>query len=979
MFNLDEVLNSKPYSIKEAAKKEAGPAKVNITPGALLKAKTYARLVERITGSANECYGFLLAMKDDDTDLVVDAYLADNQVYSGGYCKIDGEDVVRAAEAVDPKGYKIVGWWHSHARFGVFHSGTDVNNFETVVHSVAPNTLKTEYEDVKLEDLVKNGKLDLGGYAINAEHLKDADVKKKNSSSWAYSVVVNILGDVYTEVQAKELGPDNKWVLKNPKKAAGFMLSEIETDVSIDAKLMEDEVYKKLKVGRYAPVTKIAVSKAKDARRWGWFDFFDYVVGWFCGDSKKPDAVDSINEKIEKELNSLKEHKKKAYEKKVEEDKKHAEEERKKQEELEKKEEQKAEEEKEEEAKKSAEEKEKPSDFSKLAEQFYEAAKEYITDNSQKEASRKWLNRVFTNYIIDQRDFVESINFANSAKTYFVISYSKEKHRRKFVPRFAEELSKSQTLCQLVEGFIDGKEKVKAINALNEYKSAKIEDTEENEEPPEKKEAKPSEKADAEDKKKDSAVKIPVRIIKEKPEKNGSDDPLVALVRKDITKQNENASGLAEHFLDAFTAYIEDSYADKKPYQYNEWAVDTFQDFKHGYTGRGDSFLRAARCNLKTFKKSSLKRPSYNSWGRDKMLEKASAELLNSAEFRQFVAEFLKEKDKDSVLEKYFKKEAEGNEKEAKHAVDWDFYDCPRAAMPGAVTEDLHIAAKHSSYEHKFVPAKPSFDPTEKERKEIFEKVYGGIFDSFFQSAKEYMFNGGEYAAWLGSFLIKLAGKKEDDIKKPFKKALADGTKKVLEENVAIEDEVRKRFDWCSEGKPSEAEIKDRLFLEFIAGFKPEKIPEFYGQMTEFARDSMAANAFAKAVSDYTMEGWCFDKKPCKRKYCSWAGSVLEDIIGPEKFVAFDSALKSAGELKSDLEWSTDYFYTEKDKKMIANQLLLDLTCFIAPGKKQQLREFLVDFVNAYRSNGAEDPDAVLEKFAKAIAEVEECKQSSQK
>jgi hypothetical protein len=28
------------------------------------------------------------------------------------------------------------------------------------VHSVAPNTLKTEYEDMKLEELVKNGKLE---------------------------------------------------------------------------------------------------------------------------------------------------------------------------------------------------------------------------------------------------------------------------------------------------------------------------------------------------------------------------------------------------------------------------------------------------------------------------------------------------------------------------------------------------------------------------------------------------------------------------------------------------------------------------------------------------------------------------------------------------------------------------------------------------------------------------------------------------
>lgn len=949
MFNLDEVLNSKPYSVKEVAKKEAGPAKVMITPGALLKAKTYARLVERITGSANECYGFLLSKKDDDSGLVVDAYLADNQVYSGGYCKIDGEDVVRAAEAVDPKGYKIVGWWHSHARFGVFHSGTDVNNFETVTHSVAPNTVKTEYEDVKLEELVKNGKLDFGGYVINAEQLKDSDVKKKHSSSWAYSVVVNILGDVYTEVQAKELGPDNKWVLNRPKKAAGYTLSEVEHDASIDAKLMENEVYQKLKVRRYAPVAKIAVAKAKDARRWGWFDFLDYVVGVFCGGQKKPDAVDSINEKIEKELSGLTEQKKKDYETKLEEAKAKQEEFRKKEEEQRKLEEQKEAED----AKKTAEMPQKASpEFSKLAEQFYDAAKEYITENSKKEAtSRHWLSKVIASYIVDEIDFADAINLANSAKSYVVINYSKEKHKNKFVPRFAEDLSKSNTLCQLVEGFIEEDEKVKAVNALNEYKlSAKTEEKKE--------------------KLKNGAVKIPVRVIKEDLKKK-DDDPLVALIKKDITKQNETAPALAEQFIDTFKDYIDKSYHNKKGYKYNEWAVDTFNDLKNGYSGRSETFMRAARCNLKTFKETSLKRQLYSTWGVEKMLEKATKDLMNSAEFKQFVTEFIKEKDKDSVLEKYFKEEVE--EKAMAYEHWYDFGDCPRAAMPGAVTESIHFIKEPA------LPAKPSFEPTENEHREIFEKVYEGIFDSFFKSAKEYMFNGGEYAAWLGSFLIKLAGKKEDDIKKPVKKPLADGTKKVLEENVAIEDDIRKRFDWCSEGKPSEAEIKDRLFLEFIAGFKPEKIPDFYAKMAEFARDSMVVNAFAKAVTEYTMEGWCFDKQPCKRKYCSWAGSVLEDLIKPEKFVTFDNALEEAGEPKKDLEWSTDYFYTDKDKTLIASQLLLDLTCFFEAEKKHQFREFLIDFVNAYNSKGAEDPDAALEKFSKAFAEVKACKQPPQK
>ena len=971
--NIENLLNSKPYSAEEAAEKEKGPSKIKITPGALTKIKTYARLVERITGSSNECYGFLLSKKDDDSGLVVDAYLADNQTYSSAHVSINGEDVVKGSDAVDPKGYKIVGWWHSHGRLGVFHSGTDRENFETVTHSVGPNTLKTEYEEVKLEDIVRNGKLDLGGYELDASKLEANNIRKKQSYSWAYSLVVNIMGNVYTEVLVKELGAGNKWALNEPKKSAGHEQVAVETDLSIDAKVMEDEVYEKLSVRRYEPVAKIAATKtpAKDARRWGWFGLLDYVAGWFCGNTEREDVVDKIQKEVNKGLDELKEKKKKEYERKQEEEKKAEEAARKSSEEKAAEEAKKTPDEP---AKKTEAAKEAPKksmDYSSIAQQFYDKSKE-CADSSI--PNKFWLVSILASYITGgAATFYAAVSKVNKAKGYNSINLERGKHRKKFTPRFAEELSKSQSLCRLVNDFIEAKDKNIALNALKKYNPSSV--------PAEKPAAaakEPAKEEHKEDKTSSGAVKTPVKIIiPSKKNEETDDDPLIALVKADISKSRENAAGLAESFLESFVQYIDS--ASKEEHRYNDWAHDVWIDYKNGYSGRSESFMRAGRVNVKRLETShrTYYTTGFNSEYRmEQLVEKATAELLNSQEFKKFAASFIeaKAKDKDGVIETYFKEKSDKKDEDVKRNF-WTgyegFYDyrvCPAAG--GASVE---------SAKKTYAKPEPSFEPTASEQKNITEKVYGGIFDSFFRSAKDYLLNQGEYSAWLGHFLMQLAGKEEDDdVKKPIKKVICDKTKQTIE-NDSVPESIKKRFDWYAEGKPSESEIRDRLFLEFISDFKPEKIPEFHERMQGFARNTMVANAFAKAISDYTMEGWGFNKKPCSRKYCSWAGKVLESIIRPEEFVTIDCAIKDAGELKESLNWSTDYFYTEKDRKMIANQALLDITCFIEPGKQQTLSEFMIGFANAQNSEGKEDPDAVLEKLMKNFGEVKACSKSSQK
>ena len=63
---------------------------------------------------------------------------------------------------------------------------------------------------------------------------------------------------------------------------------------------------------------------------------------------------------------------------------------------------------------------------------------------------------------------------------------------------------------------------------------------------------------------------------------------------------------------------------------------------------------------------------------------------------------------------------------------------------------------------------------------------------------------------------------------------------------------------------------------------------------------------------------------------------------------------------------------------MIANQILLDLTCFVeSPEKRMMLEDLMLDFVSAYKSKDKDDnPDQVLEDFMQKFEEVSECEQS---
>ena len=100
-------------------------SQVYITESALRKAYAYARLVCEVLGEPLECYGYLIAPKGVKGRVARDAYLAPNQEVGGADVKLEGAEVIRAGRAIDQAGYRVLGWWHSHADFEPFHSGID--------------------------------------------------------------------------------------------------------------------------------------------------------------------------------------------------------------------------------------------------------------------------------------------------------------------------------------------------------------------------------------------------------------------------------------------------------------------------------------------------------------------------------------------------------------------------------------------------------------------------------------------------------------------------------------------------------------------------------------------------------------------------------------------------------------------------------------------------------------------------------------
>lgn len=226
------------------------PNAYSITNGAFNKAMTYAQAVGKIAGGGMECYGYLLKPIDSLDNTVTDIFFASDQSDSAAYVRVSEEGVYEASQVIEPRGLMIVGWWHSHGTMPTFHSGTDVRNFEKVLHSIAPITMyRTEkgaytYNKEKKELLVNGVKL--RGIEFNDKPEEIEVLKKVKQDPYAYSMVVNMNREYYLERISKSLNSrSNTYSLERPIHPNLNLVSK-EEDVEFNVSEIEDDITRKV-------------------------------------------------------------------------------------------------------------------------------------------------------------------------------------------------------------------------------------------------------------------------------------------------------------------------------------------------------------------------------------------------------------------------------------------------------------------------------------------------------------------------------------------------------------------------------------------------------------------------------------------------------------------------------------------------------------------------------------------------------------
>jgi hypothetical protein len=127
-------------------------SQIYITSGALAKAYAYARIACDVAKTMTECYGLLITPKAAKDRIVRDIFFPSDQEVMYTDVKLGAEYVIKAGREIDALGYKVLGWQHSHADFGTFHSGTDDENSLIVLNEISPVNYITTYQKHTLLD-----------------------------------------------------------------------------------------------------------------------------------------------------------------------------------------------------------------------------------------------------------------------------------------------------------------------------------------------------------------------------------------------------------------------------------------------------------------------------------------------------------------------------------------------------------------------------------------------------------------------------------------------------------------------------------------------------------------------------------------------------------------------------------------------------------------------------------------------------------
>ncbi len=272
-------------AFRDDEKKTINSANLRLTRGAFEKIMTYAKVVSRMAGSGMECYGYLLTPRDSIDGLITDMYFANDQEALSAYVRVTEEGVFHTLRDVEALGYKIVGWWHSHGTMHPFHSGTDVTNFLTILHSIAPLTMFRNEESVfALNNLEQ--RLEFDNYILTATNIQQLQrikiIKKTEQDPFAFSLVVNQFGDYYKE-RITKTRRGKEFAVNKPTRPQVEIIN-IDDDIRFAIDQIEKDVFFKIKInGRsarevfaefnqrtsdvgkmYAPLIKRFLDKAAD-------------------------------------------------------------------------------------------------------------------------------------------------------------------------------------------------------------------------------------------------------------------------------------------------------------------------------------------------------------------------------------------------------------------------------------------------------------------------------------------------------------------------------------------------------------------------------------------------------------------------------------------------------------------------------------------------------------------------------------------
>lgn len=191
--------------------------KITITKGAFTKMNTYARIVSELADSHIECGGLMIGEHREGVPVVTDVVLLEGIVTNSSGL-FDTVNTHREYLKARKGGKQVIGMWHSHGNYGVFHSSPDDGHLDVLFNKnnmTLPNLLlKTvketllgdEYIQIRESGLSIVREFGRNTYDVRFDvpdektkevikealsHLKGVYVKETNGVPFAASIVIN--------------------------------------------------------------------------------------------------------------------------------------------------------------------------------------------------------------------------------------------------------------------------------------------------------------------------------------------------------------------------------------------------------------------------------------------------------------------------------------------------------------------------------------------------------------------------------------------------------------------------------------------------------------------------------------------------------------------------------------------------------------------------------------------------------------------